>query len=316
MSRDTNNLMPMSPLADPVFGGMFANAKVAGLAMQSLICAVLEADNEKLAGRVLSVTPQKAHTSARRRSCRVDIESDTDANELIITEVQIDADPRLMVRNLFSSSHVFRETPKKGDTPTQMASRMPRVIHINLLAHSIRKNSVNLLEPFKILYTKPPHETAIPNFSGYNVQLPQIEKMKPDFENALYCWCYAMYTAHAQGKTMQEVIDVSSEMRRFMARDRGFRQFCTRYKRVAADPKTQQAYVNWVKSLMREEGMKEAAWLRGVEEGERKGIEAVARNLLRRNLSVEDVAEATTLTPTEVVELKKKMQAPIGHGLT
>ena len=271
MSLNTNNLMPMSPLADPVFGGMFANAKVAGLAMGSLISAVLEADNEKLAGRVLSVTPQKVHTSTRRRSCRVDIESDTDANELIITEVQIDADSHLMVRNLFSSSHVFRETSKRGDTPALMASRMPRVIHINLLVHSIRKKSVNLLEPFKILYTKPPLETAIPNFSGYNVQLPQIEKMKPDFGNALYCWCYAMYTAHAQGKTMQEVINVSSEMRSFMIRDPGFRQFCKRYKRVAADPKTQKAYVNWVKGLMRERGMKEAAWLRGIEEGKLEG---------------------------------------------
>ena len=197
MNELKNTILPMSPLADPVFSGMFANAEVAGLAMESFIRAVLEADMEKLSGKIVSVTPQRVHTSAKRRSCRVDIESDTDANEHIVTEIQIDADTRLMVRNLFSSSHIFRETSEKGDTSAEMANRMPRVIHINLLDHNIRKNSTDLLEPFKIMYTKPPAEVAIPNFSGYNVQLPQIEKMEPDFGNALYNWCLP-YTSSTQ----------------------------------------------------------------------------------------------------------------------
>ena len=209
---------------------------------------------------------------------------------------------------------------------------MPKVIHINLLAHSVRKNSSELLEPFKIMFTKPPSEVAIPNFCGYNVQLPQIENMIPDFESALYCWCYAMHTAHSRGKTVQEVVGMSSELQSFMVLDPGFRQFCERYKFVAQDPKSQKEYVNWVKDLMREQGMKEAAWLRGVEEGRlegilegrqegilegtlkgrREGIEAVAAKMLLGNRSIEEVAETTGLTVDEVIELKKKTYAQAG----
>ena len=59
MKIDKRNIMPMSPLADPVFSAIYANADVAGLAMESFICAVLEADNETLVGKVTSVTPQQ-----------------------------------------------------------------------------------------------------------------------------------------------------------------------------------------------------------------------------------------------------------------
>ena len=67
--------------------------------------------------------------------------------------------------------------------------------------------------------------------------------------------------------------------------------------------------------------MKEAARLRGVEEGillgtlqgsqegKPEGIEAVAANMLLRNRSVEEVAETTGLTVDEVIALKKKTQA-------
>jgi hypothetical protein len=52
------------------------------------------------------------------------------------------------------------------------------------------------MQPFKILYTKLPQETAIPNFNGYNVQLPRILETEPDFNSGIYCWGYTLYTAH------------------------------------------------------------------------------------------------------------------------
>ena len=44
----------MSPLDDPVFGAIYANADVAGLAMESLVRAVLESDNEMFEGKIES----------------------------------------------------------------------------------------------------------------------------------------------------------------------------------------------------------------------------------------------------------------------
>ena len=97
----------MSPLDDPVFGAIYANAEVAGLAMESLIKAVLESDNELFNGRIESITPQQVHLSPTERGFRVDVEVLTDTNERWLIEVQVNTDRNIMLRNLVVASHVF-----------------------------------------------------------------------------------------------------------------------------------------------------------------------------------------------------------------
>ena len=320
MKTNEGKTLVMSPLADPVFSAIYANAEVAGLAMESFIRAVLEADNETLAGKVTSLTPQRVHASTDRRGCRVDIESDTDENEHIVTEVQLNPDASIMVRNLFTASHIFRETSVKGDTSSQMSKRMPRIVHINLLAYIVRESGDRLLEPFKIMYTNEPEEVAISNFSGYNIQLPNIDKTEPDFDSPLYCWCFALYEAHTERKTLKEVVGMSKALQDYAMQDPGFKQFCDRYEFVSSDPRSQKEYVAWVNDVWREAGMKEAAWLsgekkgmqqglqqglqQGVEIGRKEGIEAVAVAMLKRNQSITDVSDLTSLPIKEVEALK------------
>ena len=136
------------------------------------------------------------------------------------------------------------------------------------------------------------------------------------------------------------MIDMSKPLQDYAARDSGFVQFCERYKIVASDPTAHRQYISWVKDIMREQGMKEAAWLEGLEEGKTIGnfegktmgfsagrkagwekgvregriegkeegrIEAtktVALNMLRKNLPVEQVAELTSLPIEEVKALR------------
>ena len=301
----------MSPLADPVFGAIHANAELGGLSMKSFICATLKTDNESLIGKVKTLTPQQVHTSPHRRSFRTDMDLFTDKNERAITEVQIDPDRRIMIRNLFVSSHVFYEAPDKGDTHAQMASKLPRVIHINILGYNIRKDSTDLVQPFKIMYTKEPKKVAIPNFSGYNIQLPRILEMKPDFTDSLYCWCYMLYTAHIKRKTVQEVLAMSMPLQDYAKQDAGFQQFCDRYNFVIADPKTRKEYVAWANDCMREAGMREWAFEegmeKGMEKGIEKGIEAVAVKLLKRNRPLEEIVEDTGLSYEEVETLTKSL---------
>ena len=61
----------MSPLDDPVFGAIYANADVAGLAMEST-----------------------------ERGFRVDVEVLTDTNEWWVIEVQVNTDRNILLRNL------------------------------------------------------------------------------------------------------------------------------------------------------------------------------------------------------------------------
>jgi len=322
----------LSPLADPVAGAIFANVEVAGLASESIINATLKSENEPaLAGKIISVTPQRTHLSPTRRGCRVDIDTKTDANEFVRYEVQISPDMYIMVRDLFSASHLFTENSSKGDTSVQMAAKMPKVIYINLLGYILRKSNTDMVQPFKVMYTKLPHEVAIPNFGGYNIQLPRLLEMEANFNDDLYCWCYALYTAHIENKSVQEVVSMTKGLQAFAERDAGFRQFNDRYETVSADPKTRHEYAMWFNEALREEGM--LAWARqeGRDEVEPKLAEAerkleyserkrkedleaaawkrkedkkqIARNMKTRGMSIADIVEMTGLSTDEAKEV-------------
>jgi predicted transposase/invertase (TIGR01784 family) len=260
----------MSPLANPVVSAIFLNVQSAGMAARSIIDAILKSDSSGLNGKIIRITPQSTYDNPRFRGCRVDVEVETDANELIVFEIQIFTDTYINVRNLFSSSHTFVTTSNKGDSPAEMAKNMPRTIHINLLNFMIRDNNDELVQPFKVLYTKPPTEVAVENFSGYDIQLPAVEKMKQDFADPLYCWCYTLYTAQKEEKTIEEVIAMNPELQAFARMDSGYSQFCEQYNLAAADPQTMKDYRNWVLDAMREQGMIEGGRREGREEGKKE----------------------------------------------
>ena len=303
----------LSPLADPVIGAIFANAEVAGMAAKSLIRVTLESEGDNtFEGKILRVTPQRSYIGLPHRGCRVDIEVESDANEIAIFEIQIDPDIHIMKRDLFSASHIFTRTSSKGDTSAQMAAKLPRVICINILGYNLREDNKEVVQPFMIQYTKPPVQVAIPNFSGYNIQLPRILEMEPDFTNGLYCWGYTLYTAHVEGKTIKEVLDMQPALQTYAREDEGYQQFCEQYQLVATDPRSRDEYAMWFNARMREEGMKEAAIEIGLQQGMQQGIQQgiqqqsifIARNLISANLSIDKIAEVTGLSTEEVLSIK------------
>ena len=332
-SFDSNDpTIALSPLADPVASAIFANAEVAGLSAESLIRATLKTDGDsKLLGKIVRVTPQRSHTAPRIRGCRVDVDTESNANEHVVFEIQMDLDSHIMQRDLFSASHIFIGTSSVGDTSAQMAAKMPRVIYINILGYNIRKDNRDMVQPFKVLYTKTPQRVAVHNFGGYNIQLPRVLEMKPDFTNSLYCWCYTLYTAHLEGKTVQEVIAVTPALQAYAEQDTGYRQFCEQYRLVVASPETRKEYALWVDAMMREEGLREGYRQLGredvMEEAEEKiqeirieaedkiqeaaekiqeaaeKIHAIVRNLKNKGISNEIIAETMPLSLGEIESL-------------
>lgn len=294
----TDSKLVLSPLADPVVNAIYANVEVAGLAMESLIRLILEADNQKLKGKIKSITPQQIYTSTRNRSCRVDIANETDANEKIIAAIQTNPDPHIMVRNIFEASHIFMDTSDKGTTHAQLAAKMPKVIFINLLAYKLRNDSMEMVQPFKVMYTNAP-KVAIPHFSGYNIELPRVLEMEADFSNGLYCWAYTLFKSHSEEKTVQEVIAMSTALQEYAKADEGYQQFSDRYEFVAADPKTRHEYVQWAKGMLREQG--EMQWAID------QRLLGVAEKMLKRNRPVEEIVEDTGLSFEEVEDVRKNL---------
>ena len=302
----------MSPLADPVIAAIFASVETSGEAAASIVRAVLESNNRIIKGNITHITPQSTFSTPKTRGCRVDVHVETDQNEYIIVEVQINPDKHILHRNLFSSARIITETSRPGDTTASMAKRMPKIIHINLLAYNLREDNTDLVQPFEIMYTKAPVRQALENFSGYNIQLPRVLEMPADFSDPLYCWCYILYKAHMEEKTLQEVIDMTPEALVFASEDNGYKQFCQQYELVASNPESRKEYYAWINYHMRIEG--ELEWARdagmaqgletGREEGRASTLVHVALNLLSTGSPMAYVVKVTGLTEEELAQLK------------
>jgi hypothetical protein len=160
-----------------------------------------------------------------------------------------------------------------------------------------------MVQPFKVMYTKPPSEVAIPNFGGYNIQLPRLLEMDANFEDDLYCWCYALYTAHLEKKTVQEVVSVSPGLQAFAERDAGFRQFTDRYQTVSADPETRREYAMWFDEALREEGM--LAWAR------QEGRDEVEPRLAEAEQKLKDAEQKSKAEMVSAARVMKDAGLPI-----
>jgi predicted transposase/invertase (TIGR01784 family) len=298
--QTADTAVALSPLADPVVAAIFSDVESAGLAAESLIGAVLAKDGVKI-GKVVSVTPQRHYKHPGNRGCRIDIEAATDENERAFFEVQLNTDPTIFRRNLFSASRTIADSAKAGTTHSELAASMPRVISINILDFNIRDDNKDFLQPVKLLYSKAPHIVALEQFSIYNIQLPRFRKEKADFSDPLYCWIYAMDTAMREQITIREVIKMTPQMQQFETWDTGFKQYCDRYDRVAANPATRDEYYRWIDEQIRQQGMILGAEERGREEGRMEEKLEVARNLFAMGFTSEQVSKGVRL-PIDVVQ--------------
>jgi hypothetical protein len=262
---------PMSPFADPMVGAIFANADVAGEAAQSLIGAVIAEDNVHI-GNIIEVTPQRYNkVYPAQRGCRVDVIAQTDNNETVIFEVNLYSDASIFHRDWFSAAQITAASLPVGTASSDMPVKLPKIIVINILANNIREDNPDFLQPIKLLYTKAPHRAAFDHLVIYNIQLPQFEKTKIDWNDNLHCWLYALNTAKLKNLTIEEVIAMTPQLQEFAKSDIGFRQFGDRYAYAISDPNVRQEYVMWVNELMREQGRYESAIQEGMIKGEIKG---------------------------------------------
>jgi predicted transposase/invertase (TIGR01784 family) len=275
----------MSPLADPVVDELFKNRQVAGLAASSLINAVLAPCGEKF-GDVTSLTVQQYVSRLSRRGCRIDIVARNDAGEIAIFEVQLYHDKDILRRNLLEASHIFTGTARKGTTPAEMASEMPKIIVINIFGseRNCRDDNRELLQPISFSFRKTPSRAALDDYQVFNIQLPYFPEEPEDYSDPFYCWCKLLHEMHFNSRLPEEIFAMEPRLRKFVDDDRGAGQFVNRYSEVISSPEVQEAFKAWISDFHdnsvlageREVGIKEGmekGMKKGKEEGMKKGME-------------------------------------------
>lgn len=289
----------ISTLADPAWGAVFANQQVSGDAAESLTRAVVSGYITKF-GKVIRVTPQSTAKQPGVQGSRVDVEVETEDNEIAIYEVQVIYDRGLSQRNLLSFAYKLSDSMPEGTKHADYPNKMPKIIAINFLCYNLRENSDKIVQPVQLCYREPPVEVADDHIMIFNVQIPEFLNKNPDFSIPLHCWLYTIWQSHIQKKTPEEVVKMAPELDKYAQEDAGFRQYIQRFNWVAADKKARDEYFMWLNERLWQRGVIEGA----IEERDEYWQEKLDRALEEKDQALEEKDQAVGKLTDEINALK------------
>ena len=234
-----------SPLSKPILEAVFQNADVSGLAVKSLINAVLMDSGDKPIGDVMSVIPELVHTETSSRGYRIDVEAMTDSGEIAIVEVQLRQFASMIERSLLYAEQALCGGAKRGMELSEVISAMPMVIAVNILGKTVR-SAGGFHQIAEVAYREPPYERATDRFEIHNLELSKFRALGcVELNTPLQCWLAALCRSQDEKKALAEVVAMDNQLNAYYEHDPGFAQFVDRYGKVAALPELRKAYRLW-----------------------------------------------------------------------
>jgi predicted transposase/invertase (TIGR01784 family) len=235
----------ISPLADPLFSAIFANAEESALAMKSLLNAALEDSNDQPIGDVISVIPQKIFPGGPSRTFRVDVEATTNTGEFILVEVQLAPFKLMNERMLLYSGKVLSAGAKRGDDIKEVIGQMSRKILLAILNFELESTGPNFHQVGEFIYSQEPRAKLTDRLSIHHIILPKVKNMELDGDsNNLHLWAYALWCAQNEAP-LGKAVKMNEYLSKFYNDDKGFEQFVNRFNEVSSDGDTLKEYTEW-----------------------------------------------------------------------
>jgi hypothetical protein len=251
-----------STLSDETWNSLFSNEHVAGKSVESLTNAIVSGFIGKI-GTVTKVTPQRYEVVAGVRASRVDIEAESDHNELVIYEIQILYDKALPRRNTLSSALKVFNRVEKGTTTAELLVKTPKIIHINILCYNIREDNNDIVQFSRKCYMNTPITPTDDEDFRFDVQLPRFRELiisdKVDFKNETHCWLFTIWRCHELSKTPKEVMDMYPELREYAKVNVGYHEFGNRFEDVTRSAEARENYIKWIDETWRQQSVIDSA---------------------------------------------------------
>ena len=296
---------PLKPLADAVIAFIFRSAEAGGEAMRGLANAVLEDSGDKPIRRVISLIPQRYQTSPGGRILRLDVLAESEANEIVLLEVQLDRQSFFTTRSMVYAMESLQKNIDIGDSWGAIALKMPRVISINLLDFELREKGVNFHQIIEPIYREPPHEVAEHHHVTHNIELPKFRRTAPDWSRPLHLWLTALCRAQDQNITLREVVDMDPVLQTFESNDSSFAQFVNNYGVANMDPETRWQYRLGALAAMFQRMELQTEREEGIAEGIAEEKRAIAKKLITTNIPIDQIVTITELTREEIEALSE-----------
>jgi predicted transposase/invertase (TIGR01784 family) len=236
--------------------------------------------------------PEIPRDFKKGKSVGLDICATTDDETKLQIDVQCEDDGCIANRSVFYQAKMQKNELKSG----QAYDALPNIISIWLVNYDETKRKYHTHEAVYTFKKTPldQSEIATDKFRIFIVELPKVDIKQTNISDIFKVWVYFLTTPEkipAEFLTIPEVEGAMNEL-----------------KYVSHDPKTRQAYNDYIKWQNDQINARSHAFNKGKREGEAKGRmeekREAALSMLRDGMSVASVSKYTGLSSSEVQSLK------------
>lgn len=270
--------------------------------------AILQRTGRDIVKEVMFLNQEVGGEYLEDKQSRLDIVVKTQFGEMINIEMQLSNQNDMFKRTLFYWSRLYAVQLKKGKGYRKL---LP-TITINICNFTIFKDIPHYHSTYH-LYEDTILERLKPKDDVLEVHFIEMNKfMKAWYENQLNPlddilarWLLLLGMVDVRKEKVYD--DIYQELEALAMKDENLLKAFTAWESLSQTPETIIAYNSRLKAILDEEARLDDVREKSLEEGFEQGIEKVARKMVARGKSNEEIIDATDLTVEEIEALRAEI---------
>lgn len=228
----------------------------------------------------------------------LDVRAEINGKEIIEVEMQVQNQYNIDKRSPIYITKIYSDQLKEGDSYV----KVKKVAVINILNFNYyERNSYHSVGRMKFENSKENEKVDMgyileeqyvtDDLEMHFIELPKFRKKNPDISSKLDQWLWLICGEEEKIKMAKNENEKIKEAK-------------SELEKLEMSPEDRELYELRLKAIRDEINIRESGYTDGMRDGEEKGKKEIAKNLLKQNIAIDIISQATGLTQEEIEKLK------------
>ena len=250
---------------------------------------------------IKDITIQNPEIPKNMRDSKIgilDVRAEINGKEIIEVEMQVQNQYNIDKRSPIYITKIYSDQLKEGDSYV----KVKKVAVINILNFNYyERNSYHSVGRMKFENSKENEKVDMgyileeqyvtDDLEMHFIELPKFRKKNPDISSKLDQWLWLICGEEEKIKMAKNENEKIKEAK-------------SELEKLEMSPEDRELYELRLKAIRDEINIRESGYTDGMRDGEEKGKKEIAKNLLKQNIAIDIISQATGLTQEEIEKLK------------
>ena len=250
---------------------------------------------------IKDITIQNPEIPKNMRDSKIgilDVRAEINGKEIIEVEMQVQNQYNIDKRSPIYITKIYSDQLKEGDSYV----KVKKVAVINILNFNYyERNSYHSVGRMKFENSKENEKVDMgyileeqyvtDDLEMHFIELPKFRKKNPDISSKLDQWLWLICGEEEKIKMAKNENEKIKEAK-------------SELEKLEMSAEDRELYELRLKAIRDEINIRESGYTDGMRDGEEKGKKEIAKNLLKQNIAIDIISQATGLTQEEIEKLK------------